>query len=166
LIINIPNSELNQNVNIKNTENIEIKNVILDFNGTIAIDGKIIDGVINRINMLSEYIMFYVVTADTYGTVEKELTGANCQLIKLSSSNEYQNKLDVLMHLGEKNTVCIGNGYNDRAILKQAVLGIAIIQQEGAAMQTLLAADMVCNNILDALSCLSDPNKIIATLRG
>jgi soluble P-type ATPase len=91
---------------------------------------------------------------------------ANCRLIKLSTNNEYQNKLDVLIHLGKNETVCFGNGYNDREILKQAALGIGIIQQEGAAIQTLIAADMVCNNILDALSCLSDPKRIIATLRG
>jgi len=166
LIINIPNRNINSNANVDDTNNIEINNVILDFNGTIAIDGKVIDGVIKQINTLSQTISFYVVTADTYGTVEKELHAAKCQVIKLGVNSEYQNKLDVLTHLGKKTTLCIGNGYNDREVLAQSILGIAVIQQEGAATATLLAADMVYSSILDALSCLSNPNKIIATLRG
>ena len=45
---------------------LEIKHVVCDYNGTIAFDGKLIDGVREIINELSEYMEFHVITADTY----------------------------------------------------------------------------------------------------
>jgi soluble P-type ATPase len=45
---------------IPGRETIEIENVILDCNGTIAIDGKLIDGVAELINKLSSNINFHI----------------------------------------------------------------------------------------------------------
>ena len=56
---------------------IEIKNLVLDYNGTIAVDGRLIEGVAQRINKLAEKVDIYVLTADTYGTVKDE-----CQVLK------------------------------------------------------------------------------------
>jgi len=153
-------------ITIPSRIDIHITNIILDFNGTLAIDGKIIAGVTENINVLSKNVDFYVVTADTNGTVEKELAGTTCQIINLSTSMKYQSKLDVLIALGKDKTLCIGNGYNDREVLKQAALGIAILQEEGLATEALLAADMLCHSILDAFSCLNIAHRLIATLRG
>jgi soluble P-type ATPase len=51
-------------------------------------------------------------------------------------------------------------------MVKEAALGIAVIEKEGAAVETLLAADIVCGNILDALELLLNPKRLIATLRS
>jgi len=40
-----------------------------------------------------------------------------------------------------------------------------VCQAEGAAMATLLAADVVVTNICDALDLLLNPPRLIATLR-
>ena len=69
---------------IPGRETIEIENVILDCNGTIAIDGKLIDGVSELINKLSSNINFHIITAETYGSFEKELANINCKIVKLS----------------------------------------------------------------------------------
>jgi len=153
-------------ITIPNRIDIHITNIILDFNGTLAIDGKIIAGVTDNINVLSKNVDFYVVTADTNGTVEKELAGTSCQIINLATSMKYQSKLDVLIALGKETTLCIGNGYNDREVLKQAILGIAIMQEECIATEALLAADMLCSSISDAFSCLNNTHRLVATLRG
>ena len=153
-------------LNIPGRENISFSNVILDFNGTIAIDGKLIQGVAKKINNLSEQLNIVVVTADTNGTAESELIDVHCKIINLSNSKEYKNKLDVLMSLGKEHTICIGNGFNDHVVLRESVLGIAILQEEGLCTNTLTASDIVFNSIIDALSCFENPNRLKATLRS
>ena len=68
--------------------------------------------------------------------------------------------------LNPQRVVAIGNGRNDRLMLEAAGLGIALIQAEGAASETLRRADVVCTSILDALGLLRDPRRLIATLRS
>lgn len=153
-------------LSIPGRENIQIFNVILDFNGTIAIDGKLIDGVSEKINELSNLMNFYVVTADTYGTAERELSGVDCKVINLSGSDEFESKLDVLNSLGKDVTLCVGNGFNDRIVLKECVLGISLLQNEGLNVDALVASDLVCKSIIDVFSCFENPNRLVATLRS
>ena len=48
----------------------EIQNIVFDYNGTIAIDGKLIEGIKKSINEFSNSFNFYVITADTGEDVE------------------------------------------------------------------------------------------------
>ncbi|HKJ46485.1 MAG TPA: hypothetical protein VJ991_11715, partial [Balneolales bacterium] len=59
-----------------------------------------------------------------------------------------------------------GNGRNDRLMLDEAAVGIAVIQKEGASFQSLQAADVICTNIIDALELLVYPKRLTATLRS
>ena len=144
---------------------IEIKNVILDYNGTIAIDGKIIKGIKEQINQLSNLICFHIITADTYGTVEKELENTNCKIVKISGENQAYGKLKYLQEIGKENTLCVGNGKIDQLMLKEAILGIAVMQEEGLCTDTLFAADIVCKSIMDVFKYFKNTNRLIATLR-
>ncbi|GHG06243.1 HAD family hydrolase [Thalassotalea marina] len=153
-------------LNIPGKENISVSNVILDFNGTIAIDGKLIQGVAEKINNLSEQLNIIIVTADTNGTAESELADVNCKVINLSKSKEYGNKMDVLTALGKGHTICVGNGFNDHSVLKESVLGIAVMQEEGVSTKALMSSDIVFKSIIDALSCFEAPNRLKATLRS
>ena len=60
----------------------------------------------------------------------------------------------------------MGNGRNDALMLKEAALGIAVIQEEGGAVETLLAADIVTHSVLVALDLLLNPLRLTATLRS
>jgi soluble P-type ATPase len=51
-------------------------------------------------------------------------------------------------------------------MLSAAALGIAIIQREGSAAETVASADVVSTNILDALELLHNPKRLVATLRS
>jgi soluble P-type ATPase len=144
---------------------LEIKHVVCDYNGTIAIDGKLIDGVCEIINELSKELEFHVITADTYGFVERELENVNCNLVKISRQNQAQSKLDYVSAIGKDHTVCIGNGNNDRLMLKESCLGIALVQEEGVCVETLLSSNVVCKNIIDAFGYFKEPKRLIATLR-
>jgi len=154
------------NLEIPGQEKIEIKDVVFDYNGTIAIDGLLIESVGEYINELANVVNFHVITADTYGSVEKALANINCKVVKISNENQDLSKLDYLLNLGKETTLCVGNGKNDRLMLKESVIGIALIQDEGACVESLLAANIACKSIMDIFAYFKEPNRIIATLRN
>ena len=151
---------------IPGRETVEIKDVVLDYNGTIAIDGKLIDGVAELVNELAGDINFHIITADTYGSTEKELANINCKVVKIPKEKQDSNKLDYLLKLGKENTLCVGNGKNDKLMLKESVISIALIQDEGVCVESLLAADIACKSIMDVFAYFKIPNRIKATLRN
>jgi len=153
-------------VAIPGYKSVEIKHAVLDYNGTIACDGKILKGVREAFEILSDKLQIYIVTADTFGKAKNELSNMPVSLSVLSQSNQAGKKLDYINNLGAEFTVCIGNGRNDRKMLKKAVIGIALIQEEGASVDTLLAADIICKDILSALKLLVNTKRLIATLRS
>lgn len=145
---------------------LRLSDLILDYNGTIAFDGKMIDGVKERLEVLSKSLGIHVLTADTFGSVRDELSGISCRLAVISKKNQAQAKLDYVRQLGCDGSVCIGNGRNDALMLKAAALGIAVIQAEGTSSQAIIAADVVTLSILDALDLLIHPLRLTATLRS
>ncbi len=58
----------------------------------------------------------------------------------------------------------MGNGRNDGELVVAAALGIVVVQGEGAAKDTLLAADVVAPDIGAALGLLLHPGRLAATL--
>lgn len=151
---------------IPGNKKINIKNLVLDYNGTIANNGQLIIGVENAINTLAKEINVYVITADTFGTVEAELKNTNCKILKIGKENQNKQKLDLVLKLNSENTVSFGNGRNDELMLKESVIGIGILESEGIYAKNLLSADIICKNVLNAFELLLTPNKLIATLRN
>ena len=75
-------------------------------------------------------------------------------------------KRDYIRRLNVDRTACIGNGRNDRLMIGEAALGIAVILSEGAFGGSISSADIVCTSILDALDLLRHPLRLTATLRS
>jgi soluble P-type ATPase len=146
--------------------NIEIENIVLDLNGTIATDGKIPSEVKEKINSLSKKTKLYILTADTQGTASVEIPDMEVELVKVSEKDSAKVKLRVLESLDPTSTAAIGNGNNDHLILKEAALGIAVLGDEGISVSTMKNADIVVKNISDALDLFLKPKRLIATLRG
>ena len=144
----------------------KIKNIVFDYNGTIAIDGKLIKGISANINRFANNFNFYVITADTYGSVNTELKETNCKVIKITKSEQNISKLNFIKELGSGITLAVGNGRNDKLMLKEAILGIGILQDEGICTETLLNSDIVVKSIFDVFRYLENPNRLIATLRN
>ncbi|XPV69835.1 MAG: HAD family hydrolase [Halarcobacter sp.] len=153
-------------IKIPGKEPFEIKSIVFDYNGTIAIDGKLIEGVSENINELSNEFNFYVITADTYGTVEKELENTKCKVITIGKKSQDICKLDFIKELGSNTTLSVGNGRNDMLMLKESILGIAILQDEGLCSETLINSDLLVKSIFDIFSFLKDSNRLIATIRN
>ena len=145
---------------------LNIKYLVMDYNGTLAVDGMLVDGVREALTKLSKSISLHVLTADTFGKAKSGLDGINCMLSILVEKDQQAEKLAYVQSLGVKNTVSIGNGRNDQRMLKSSALGIAVILEEGASAETMQAADIVCTSIVSALNLLSNPLRLVATLRS
>ena len=141
------------------------RRLLLDYNGTLARDGKVLPGVRERLERLAGSLELHLVTADTFGTVAAEMEGTGVELQVLQSDDHTAEKRSLLERLGADHTVAIGNGNNDRLMLEYSVLGIAILGPEGCAADTLRSADLLCTSITDALDLLLYPKRLVATLR-
>ncbi len=148
------------------SERVCIEHMVFDYNGTLAIDGKIIPQVIRYLKELSEKVKIFVITADTFGSADEYLQDIPCELIKVTSENQCQFKADYIKLLGSDKTIAFGNGRNDKLMLKEAKVGIAVVQAEGACPETIFNADIVCNSIIDALELFSKYKRLKATLRN
>ena len=143
----------------------KFKHLVLDYNGTLACDGQLISGVKEKLEIFEKSLQVHILTADTFQGVSSFLQGISCQFQIISSVKQDVRKLEYVRHLGTEFTVCIGNGRNDSLMLKEAAIGIAVVLKEGAAIETLLSADVVCTDIISALELLLNPLRLIATLR-
>jgi soluble P-type ATPase len=152
-------------IDIQGWGNIDIENIVIDLNGTVATDGRIPLEVKEKINSLSGQAKIYVLTADTHGTADREISGMNAELIKITEEDSKQGKLDFLKTLDLEMTVAIGNGSNDQLILKEAALGIAVLGDEGVSGSAVKSADIIVKDIQNALDLLLKPKRLIATLR-
>ncbi len=143
-----------------------LEHLVLDYNGTLAVDGRMLAGVKETLNALSSQLTIHVVTADTFGKAATGLEGINCQLTVLEAGRQDQAKVEFVNRLGANRTVSIGNGRNDALMLDAAALGIAVILAEGASTMSLNAADIVSTDIVSALELLIYPLRLTATLRS
>ena len=145
---------------------IELNYAVFDVNGTLAVDGQLIKGVEPLIAQLRGKLEVRLITADTHGKqaeIDRQLKFTADRL--KPGGYEREQKADYVRALGAQQVVTLGNGANDVDMLKVAALGIAVIGHEGAAFETLSAADLVTQNIFDAIGLLLFPKRLIATLR-
>jgi soluble P-type ATPase len=142
-----------------------IEFLVLDMNGTLSTDGRIAAKVLDKINLLAKRLKVYILTADTRGDARQQLGRANVELVKIDEDDGALQKKRFLDKLGPEKTIAVGNGYNDHLIVKEAALGIAVIGREGAAKETIGNADVVVNEMLDALELILKPLRHQATLR-
>ena len=142
-----------------------IEHLILDLNGTISVDGRIVRGVKEKLKGLSRELEITVVTADTNRNAESLLAGLPVCLHTIRENRENEQKLAVVLEKGKDNTVSIGNGCNDVSMLRESAIGICVVGREGASAEALMASDLVVSTINDALDILLKPHRLRATLR-
>jgi soluble P-type ATPase len=145
---------------------LEFDHLVMDYNGTMACDGHLVNGIKEILDALSGEIDIHVLTADTFGRAASQLENVAATLSILPVEAQDKGKLAYIRNLGADRTVSIGNGRNDSLMLKHSALGIALIQEEGASVETLLSAHIVCKDILSALRLLMNPKRMVATLRS
>lgn len=144
---------------------LHLAHLVMDYNGTLAVDGRLLPGVKERLEGLGRRLALHVVTADTFGKVKAELAGLDATVQILPRDRQDEAKREYVRQLGANVTVAVGNGRNDCLMLQEAALGVAVILGEGASAKSLAAADVVCLSIADALDLLQHPLRLTATLR-
>jgi soluble P-type ATPase len=153
-------------IDIPGFRKLELAQLVLDYNGTIARDGQPLNGVKRRLEALSRNLDIHVLTADTYGKVKNDLEDFPCTVSVITSAHEDEAKQAYVEALGCEQTVSIGNGRIDALMLSVSALGITVILEEGAASQAVMAADVCCTSIDSALDLLLNPKRLVATLRS
>ena len=142
-----------------------LEHLVMDVNGTLAIDGQLIDGIAMKIASLRDRLTVHLLTADTYGkqaVIDQQL---GLTAVRIAPGGESLQKAEYVRKLGSEKVVAIGQGANDAEMLEAAQLGICVISVEGVAKEALLAADLVVSNSIAALELLEKPLRIVASLR-
>ncbi|MDI6796729.1 MAG: ATPase P [Desulfatibacillaceae bacterium] len=142
-----------------------LAHLVLDYNGTLACDGELLEGVLERLDSLKKDIAIHIVTADTFGGVATRFSKTPFNAHVLKPGSEDLAKQDFVNSLGPDTCVAIGNGANDCLMLQTCALGICVIGEEGACGKTLQMADLVVTDINNALDLLIHPKRLVATLR-
>ena len=152
-------------IEIPHFKTLVITHIVCDYNGTIATDGTVLAEIKVLFEHLTKHYQIHVITADTFGSVHTQLQDYPVEIKVLTSDNHTQEKADNITSLGASHCVAIGNGNNDTYMLKTAVIGIALLGDEGCASGLLLHSDITCKSIEDALELFLHPKRLIATLR-
>ncbi|MDW5300641.1 MAG: HAD hydrolase family protein [Sedimentibacter sp.] len=154
------------NINVPGKCTYSFENVVFDFNGTIAVNGKISSSTRDKIALLCDMANVYVLTADTYGSAAKECEGLNLKLKTFPKDNAADFKAKIVDELGRDKTICFGNGYNDIKMFEIASLSVAVLEKEGMCTALLKESDILVKSIEDGINLLLNTSALIATLRG
>lgn len=142
-----------------------LKHLVLDFNGTVALDGNVQPGVFSRLSSLKSLLDIHILTADTFGTVRTAFAATQYSVHILPQGDESTAKAQYVQNLGRESCICMGNGNNDAAMLLAAGLSMAILQPEGVALAAMSSAHLLVPGIDAALELLLHPDRLKATLR-
>jgi P-type E1-E2 ATPase len=143
----------------------QLEHLVMDVNGTLAIDGQLMDGVAEKITSLRDKLTIHLLTADTHGkqaAIDQQL---GLTAVRIIQGGEAQQKAEYVHKLGREKVAAIGQGANDAQMLEAAQLGICVMSVEGVAKETLLAADLIAPTILSALELFEKTLRIVASLR-
>ncbi len=142
---------------------IELQHAVFDVNGTLAVDGIPIAGVVVRLKALGEHLSLHALTAGTHGNIAEleRVLGFPLQIIARG-----EEKLHYVEHLGPAHVIAFGNGMNDVGMLRLAAIGVAVLAGEGVAIGALQAADVLALGPVDAIDLVLNPKRLMATLRG
>jgi len=142
---------------------IELHHAVFDVNGTLAVDGIPIPGIVDRLQMLAEHLSLHALTAGTHGNIAELERAFGFPLHMIGTGEE---KVRFVEQLGPAGVIAFGNGRNDVTMLRLAAIGVAILAGEGVAIGALQAADVLALGPVDAIDLVLKPKRLIATLRG
>jgi soluble P-type ATPase len=145
-----------------------IRIAVCDYTGTYSCGGTIAPDVKTRLRTLVTLVDLHIVTADSFGTAETELAGIATPYM-LQTANHDIEKAAYLSQFDLRHVAALGNGNNDRLMLKAVRegggLAIAVDNGEGCAMDAMRHADLFVVGAAQALDLLLCPVRLKATLR-
>jgi len=151
-------------IKIPGRKDMQISHVVFDYNGTIALDGRLLEDLASRFSKLKEYVQIYVITADTHGTARAECEVLKVQVVTFAVDGAAFFKEKFVRGL-DGGVACIGNGFNDIQMFNAADLSIAVLGEEGCYPGLLNCADVLVKDIFNAIDLLLKKDRLRATLR-
>src|SRR5258708_16155541 len=88
---------------------VELHYLVLDYNGTLAVDGKLLPGVRDALMALADRLVIHVITADTFGLAGTELAGLPVNITIIPQEGQADAKLAYVEHLGPTGAFAIDN---------------------------------------------------------
>jgi P-type E1-E2 ATPase len=144
---------------------VELEHLLLDLNGTLSLDGILLEGVGERLDALADQLSIHLVTADTRGTAREITAELGVDCLKLQRGREAEQKKEYAESYGSQHVVAVGNGNNDALMLSATRVGIIVMGPEGTATRAFANADVATTSINEALDLLLAPKRLLATLR-
>lgn len=142
---------------------IELDTIILDLNGTLAVEGKLVTGVADRIKKLKELgFKIFLFTGDQRGTAAIQAAELG---IELKYAKNTEEKALCSKECNFETTVAIGNARIDIGTFLNSKVRIATLQKEGIHAGIIEHVDIITNSINDALDILINPDSFNATMR-
>ena len=151
-------------IEIPGRDVLEIEHVLLDYNGTIAVDGQLAPGAEELIRALAQQAHVSVLTADTYGSVHAQCDPLGVEVVTFPRAGAAAFKQRYASGLTGQ-IACIGNGFNDVEMLDCADLAIAVLDAEGAYAGLIAHADVLVRSACEGLELLLKTDRLRATLR-
>jgi soluble P-type ATPase len=152
-------------LNIPGRGVIQLEHLVCDVNGTLALDGRLVEGVASSLLGLADRLTVHLLTADTHGGQDSIDQQLSLKAIRIAKGAEVEAKGKYVDKLGREKVAAIGQGANDAEMLRNAAVGICLISPEGLAVETLMAADIIADSIHTALEMLRHPMRLVASLR-
>ena len=156
-------------VDIPGFGRLELKVLVSDYTGTLSCGGKISAAVERRMARLAGRLEIHILTADTFGTVEREIGHLPVAVHRLEPLHQDAQKRTFVEGLGRKGVAAFGNGCNDRLLLRSVRegggLAVAVDNGEGCAVETLQNANLFISGAANALDLLLETDRLKATLR-
>ena len=152
-------------LNIPGHGRLQLHHLVCDVNGTLAVDGQLLEGLARPLTALRDRLTLHLLTADTHGKqhiIDQQL---NLSAVRIQPGAEAAQKAEYVRQLGAETVIAVGQGANDVEMLRLAAVGVAVLSKEGTAIETLLAADLVAPDIYTLIDLLENPIRLVATLR-
>ena len=153
-------------IDIPGLDTLEIKHLVCDYTGTLSEDGELCPGIKERFTTLAENLEIHVLTADTFGKAREALADLPCTVHVFKKSPLDLQKDAYVRKLGPEHVMALGNGKNDRAMIRTARVGVVVCLKEGCALEAATAGDVLVTSACDALDLLLQPKRLTATLRN
>jgi soluble P-type ATPase len=144
---------------------VKLEHLVSDFTGTLSVDGKLVPGLKEKMNSTAKLLNMHILTADTFGRAMTELKGIRCETHIITGRDHDVQKELYIKKLGAESVVALGNGINDRKMLRLARIGIAVCLHEGCAKDAFSSSDLLVTSALDAFDLLLNTKRLTATLR-
>ncbi|MFO7943122.1 MAG: hypothetical protein R6U51_02315 [Anaerolineales bacterium] len=143
----------------------ETKYAVFDVNGTLAVDGCLVDRIRTPFRKLRDKLEVFLLTDDTHGKQKDIDQLLSTQATINQRGKEAEQKAAFVKNLGSQHMAAIGQGANDALMLLESEIGICVLSKAGTALETLLNADILVPDILAGLALLENPRRLVASLR-